>query len=168
MRAAGKIRTGAQLSSGSGPAALGSGSASGGVMGAPNGELDPWADWIVAQRFRYVQVSMFYDATTDLPASELDALPMNPLAELVAAQQPTITNTVTRTDQVSVLATGMPNFLVSIERVTPDPGATFDTTTGPELVPTEEGGHWLVTGIDPAVASERLRQMLREPRTFGP
>ena len=35
-------------------------------MGIPNGEMDPWADTIVAGRFRYVQVSAFYDQLTDV------------------------------------------------------------------------------------------------------
>ena len=35
------------------------------VMGWPNGELDSWADWIVGQRFRYVQVNGYYDQLGD-------------------------------------------------------------------------------------------------------
>src|SRR4029079_485242 len=42
-------------------AALGSFAAPNGVMNGPNGDLDPWANWIVAQKFRYVQVSAYYD-----------------------------------------------------------------------------------------------------------
>src|SRR5665811_461001 len=36
---------------------LGGVSESGGNMGRPNGDADPWADTIVAERFRYIQVS---------------------------------------------------------------------------------------------------------------
>ena len=46
-------------------------------MGMPNGEMDPWADAIVATRFRYVQVSAFYDQLADLPTSILGMLPAN-------------------------------------------------------------------------------------------
>lgn len=149
-------------------AALGSGSADGGVMGAPNGELDPWADWIVTKRFRYVQVSAFYDATIDLPASELASLPPNPLADYVALQQPNIADTPTRNDQVSILAVGLPEFVVAVERAEHDRSQTFDTSTGPELVRSASGNAWLVTQIEPNVAGSRLRQMMGDPKTFGP
>lgn len=149
-------------------AALGSGSETGGVMGAPNGELDPWADWIVTERFRYIQVSAFYDATIDLPASELASLPENPLGDYVAAQQPSIADTPTRNDQVSILAVGLPEFVVAVERAEPDRTQPFDASTGPELVPSASGSAWLVTQIEPSVAGARLRQLMAEPRTFGP
>jgi hypothetical protein len=148
-------------------AALGSGSANGGAMGAPNGELDPWADWIVTERFRYVQVSAFYDGRTDLRTSQLADLPVNPLTDLVVAHQPNITPNPTRADHVSVLAVALPSFVVAVERVEPDPAATFDGATGPDLVPSENGQHWLVTAVDPAAASVRLQRMLTDPNTFG-
>jgi hypothetical protein len=148
-------------------AALGSGSAAGGVMGAPNGELDPWADWIVTERFRYIQVSAFYDATIDLPASELAALPNNPLGDYVALQQPNIADAPTRNDQVSILAVGQPEFVIAVERVERDRSGTFDLSTGPELVPSASGNVWLVTEIEPSVAGSRLRKMMADPKTFG-
>ena len=148
-------------------AALGAASPSGGVMGAPNGELDPWADWIVTQHFRYVQVSTYYDATLDLPSSELTNLPKNPLGELVGRLQPNITNVPTENDQVAILSVGLPDFVVAAEPVERDPVLTFDPNTGPELVPASGGRAWLVTEIDQNVAGARLRQMLRDPRTFG-
>jgi hypothetical protein len=142
-------------------AALGSLSAGGGVMNAPNGELDPWADWIVAQRFRYVQVSTFYDATVDLPAAGLPSLPQTPLGDLVAQQQPAITDVPTQADQVSILAIGLPQFVVAVERVEHDTSQSFDRVSGPELIPSVNGPSWLVTEIDPSVAGRRLQQMLR-------
>ena len=147
-------------------AGLGSLSSTGAAMGAPNGELDPWADWIVAQRFRYVQVSAFYDETTDIPSQRLASLPQNPLGQLIAAQQPNVTNVATQSDQVSVVAVGLPAFASSVTRMSLDPAAAFDPATGPPLVP-DPGGHiWLVTAIDPAAATARLWQMLG-PKTFG-
>jgi hypothetical protein len=148
-------------------AALGSGSAAGGVMGAPNGELDPWADWIVTERFRYIQVSAFYDATIDLPASELASLPQNPLGDYVALQQPNIAEAPTRNDQVSILAVGQPDFVVAVERMERDGSQAFDATSGPELVPSASGNAWLVTEIEPSVAGSRLRKMMADPKTFG-
>ena len=144
-------------------ASLGSGFA----MGAPNGELDAWADWIVTQRFRYVQVSSYYAATLDLPASELATLPENPLSTYVASVQPDIADVPTMADQVAVLATGLPEFVTAVERVEGDPAAKFDSKAGPTLVPNDDGPHWLVVGIDAAAAGARLRQMLRDPKTYG-
>ena len=149
-------------------AALGTLSGKNGVMGAPNGELDPWADWIVLQHFRYVQVSAFYDGTVDLPSAALARLPKNPLCDLVAAQQPSITPTVTRTDQVSLLALAIPQFVVDIESVRQDPASVFDSRIGPTLLPSTGAGQtWLVTAVDPGVASARLQQMLEDPKTYG-
>jgi len=46
--------------------ALGGAAGSGSVMGWPNGEIDPWADWIVGQRFRYIQVNGYYEQLGDV------------------------------------------------------------------------------------------------------
>lgn len=148
-------------------AALGSGSGRGAVMDAPNGELDSWADWIVAERFRYVQVSTFYDATIDLPASSVPSLPRNPLGELVARQQPNITDVLTQADQVSILAVGLPKFVVAVERVAHDAEQAFDASSGPELLPSATGRAWVVREIEPSVAGARLRQLLSDER-FDP
>ena len=55
--------------------ALGSYADPNGVMNGPNGDLDPWADWIVAQRLRYVQISGFYNQFEDVSETEVAALP---------------------------------------------------------------------------------------------
>ncbi len=150
-------------------AALGSGSSRGGSMTAPNGELDPWADWIVTQHFRYVQVSAYYDSTLDLPAAELANLPKNPLSDYVAAELPNITDVPGQADQVAVLAVAWPKFVVGVQDVEQDPAASFVAMTGPELVPREsEGRAWLVTDIEPAAAGARLQQMLKGLKTSGP
>ena len=41
--------------------ALGSTNSGGGEMGVPNGEMDTWADVVVARKLRYIQVSAYYD-----------------------------------------------------------------------------------------------------------
>jgi hypothetical protein len=150
-------------------AALGSGSAKGGAMGAPNGELDPWADWIVAQRFRYIQVSAFYNSTADLSSADLPKLPLNPLGDLIAAQQPNILSAPTRSDQVSILAVALPAFVVTVQGVAADSASApaSNATAGPKLVPNTNGDAWLVTGIDATAARTRLQQMLEDPKTFG-
>jgi hypothetical protein len=143
---------------------LGSVSAGNGVMGAPNGELDPWADWIVATKSRDVQVSAFYDQTTDIPASKRASLPANDFGALIASQQPIIENVPIRDDHVAVLAVGLPEFVVSVSRVAIDPAATFDSTIGPTLVPIVNENVWLVTAVDGVTASVRLWQMLQDRR----
>jgi hypothetical protein len=148
-------------------ASLGSTSTTGGTMGAPNGELDPWADWIVAQRFRFVQVSAYYDQTGDVLSSQLPSLPQNPLGRLIASQQPNIRNLATAADQVSILAVALPEFVVAVQRVSQDPAASFDATTGPALLPDVNGPAWLVTSSDGALATARLWQLLLDPKTFG-
>jgi len=142
-------------------------SSTGAVMGPPNGELDPWADWIVAQKFRYVQVSAYYDETTDVPADRLGMLPMNQLGQLIIAQQPGVSNVPTMSDQVALLPGAIPAFVTSAERVSLAPAAVFDPTTGPPLVADPNGHVWLVTAIDPGTAISRLWDLLRAPATFG-
>jgi hypothetical protein len=139
----------------------------GAVMGSPNGELDPWADAIVAQKFRYIQVSAFYDPTTDIPTSRLGDLPQNPLGDLVASLQPSVTATLSQADQVSILAVGLPAFVTAVAEVAQDPTVAFSSTTGPSLVPHPDGSNWLVTSIDSASANARLWEMLQDPKTFG-
>jgi hypothetical protein len=146
---------------------LGSVTSTGGVMGAPNGDLDPWADWIVAQKFRYVQVSTFYDQTTDITPSQLSSLPQNAFGAFIANQQPAVEQILTRADHVSIIAVGLPQFVVGVEQVAQDPTGAFDTTIGPSLVPDANGHVWLVTGVDGALATARLWQMLQDPHTFG-
>lgn len=146
---------------------LGSTTTTGGAMGAPNGELDPWADWIVAQRFRYVQVSAFYDQTSDILPMQLSNLPPNPLGVFTASQQPNIRNLATAADQVGIIAVALPKFASAVQRVAQDPNAAFDATMGPPLVPDAKGHIWLVTNSNGALATSHLWQLLLDPKTFG-
>ncbi len=50
--------------------ALGGAANGGSVMGWPNGELDAWADWIVGQRFRYIQVNGYYEQLGDVSSGQ--------------------------------------------------------------------------------------------------
>jgi hypothetical protein len=149
-------------------AALGSFAAPNGIMGGPNGDMDPWADWIVAQRFRYVQVSSYYDQTGDVTMAKLASLPQNALGTRIANKRPNIINVNTASDQVALLAVALPTFAVAVERASPDVAAGFDSTQGPQLAPAVSGPSWLVTEIDAPVAAARLWQMLEDPHTFGP
>ena len=144
-------------------AALGTFTAPNGVMGAPNGELDPWADWIVAQQFRYVQVSAFYDQTSDVTTAEIANLPQNALGAEMTAKQPNLFAITTASDQVSVLSVALDRpqrFATAVRRAVADTSATFDSTQGPPLVPNAQGNVWIVTQIAAPLAGARLWEML--------
>jgi hypothetical protein len=146
---------------------LGTTSASGGgAMGIPNGEMDPWAETIVASRFRYVQVSAFYDQLTDVPASRLSELPKNAMGDWIAAKQPKIWSVAVAADQVAVAAIALPSFAVAIERVSAVGPVAAGATVGPDLVADPSGLAWLVTQITGTVATNRFWELLLDPMTF--
>jgi len=150
-------------------AALGSVVPPNGVMDGPNGDMDAWADWIVAQRFRYVHVGTWYDQTGDVTAAQLSSLPKNPLGMRIMDKQPNIiTDFLTASDQVALLATALPGFVTGVQRASPDTSAPFDSAQGPPLVPDDGGNVWVVTAIAGPLAQARLWQMLLDPQIFGP
>ena len=148
-------------------AALGGYTAPNASMGAPNGDMDPWADWIVSQRFRYVQVSTYYDQTADVTMADAPDLPENALGTRIASKLPNIIAVPQASDQVALLAMGLPGFTVSVQRASPDTAGAFDSTQGPPLVPDANGNTWVVTQIAAPLAQSRLWQMLLDPHTFG-
>lgn len=139
---------------------LGSKNANGGRMGIPNGDHDPWADKIVAERFRYVQVSAFYDQLTDVPASRLSELPDNELGEWIAAKQPNLWHWMPASDQVSVLAAGVPSFATAALRVSPAMELDAAATVGPQLIADASGSGWVVTDCDGTAATARFWEVL--------
>ena len=145
---------------------LGSTSSTGGGMGIPNGQGDPWADVIVSHKFRYVQVSAWYDQLTDVPSSSVSKLPNNPLGAWIASKQPNLWQWSPASDQVSVLAVGLPAFATAIERVSAggplDAGQAADggTAAGPNLATTQTGPDWLVTGCDGNAATALFWKVL--------
>ena len=149
-------------------AALGGYNAPNASMNAPNGDMDPWADWIVAQRFRYIQVSTYYDQTGDVTTTDLPSLPQNALGDRFATKQPNIIAVPQAADQVALLAMGLPGFTVSAQQVSPDTSGGFDSTQGPPLVPDPNGSDWVVTQIAAPLAKSTLWQLLLDPKTFGP
>jgi hypothetical protein len=146
--------------------ALGTPSASGGEMGDPNGKMDPWADAIVTARFRYVQVSAFYDQLADVPASRLSELPANQFGDWIASKQPNIWSMPQAADQVSVLAAALPGFVVEVERVSAE-AVDAGATAGPALADDPNGSAWLVRQSAGAVATERFWKLLLNPNTYG-
>ncbi len=139
---------------------LGSATSTGGGMGSPNGDGDPWADFIVASKFRYVQVSAWYDQLTDVPASSVSELPNNALGAWIASKQPNLWQWSPASDQVSVLAVGLPSFATAIERVSPAGGVDGGATAGPDLATEQTGSGWLVTGCDGTAATTRFWEIL--------
>lgn len=149
-------------------AAMGSVAASVGQMGSPNGDMDPWADWIVAQKFQYVQVSAYYDQTTDVTTSEFPNLPANALGQRFMNKQPNIIQIPPGADQVALLAVALPKFAVAVQRSAPDVTGGFDSKQGPPLRPYPAGNVWVVTQVAGPLAKAQLWQMLLNPETFAP
>ena len=147
--------------------ALGGAAGSGSVMGWPNGELDPWADWIVGQRFRYIQVNGYYDQLGDVSTAQAATLPANPFGSWMAAKISTVLQIPQSSDQIGVLAVGLPAFVTAVSRAVVDASAAFDTMTGPPLVGQTDGSAWVVPSCDSAMAADRLWKMLRDPGTFA-
>lgn len=146
---------------------LGTATASGGAMGIPNGEMDPWADAIVAARLPFVQVSAYYSQVVDVPSARLSELPQNPFGEWIAAKQSKVWSLAQAADQVSVVTVGIPDFVAAVERVSPAMPAGPLSGAGPDLLSDKDGSGWLVRENVSAAATERFWQALQAPATFG-
>ncbi len=144
---------------------LGASSPDGAEMGVPNGDLDTWADIIVAQKLRYIQASLDYDQTTDVPSSILPQLPANTFTSWIQTKQPHIWSTLVAADQVGVLVTALPSFVSATVPVV-QRGVTANDL--PALANDATGSDWLVTQANNALAPARLWQMLLDTKTFGP
>ena len=136
-------------------------------MAVPNGEMDPWADVIVATRFRYVQVSAFYDELADVPDSRLSELPANALGDWMRTKQPQILQNPVATDQVSFLAASLPGFVVGVQSVSVALPLTASSSAGPDLSLDASGTDLLVTDSAGALASARFWELLLAPSTFS-
>jgi hypothetical protein len=141
--------------------------AAGAGMGDPNGEMDPWADAIVTSRLRYVQISSFYDQTTDVPASRLSELPNNSFGAWIASKQPNVWSLSKAADQVAVAAVGLPGFAVNVQRVSPSGLVAAGATVGPNLVDDPNGNIWLVREVSGTVATAAFWKILGNPKTYA-
>lgn len=151
-------------------AQLGAYSDSRGLMTGPNGDLDPWADWIVAQKFRYAQVSAYYDQTGDVTVADVPNLPKNRLGAWMAAKRTKLSSLPTAADQEPILALAAPDFVATIVTTTPDLSGGFEATfgQGPPLVPNVNGNTWVVARVNPPSARQNMWRMLSNPDTFKP
>jgi len=143
--------------------ALGTSATGGGLMGDPNGAMDPWASFIVVQKFRYVQVSAFYEQASDFPASALLQLPTNAFTSWIKAKQPNVWRSAFASDQVSVLAVAIPDFVSEVNRMT---GRGVNSDNVPILATDPDGSARLVSKISSALGTARLWTMLLDPTTF--
>jgi hypothetical protein len=134
------------------------------VMTGPNGDLDPWADWIVAQRFRYVQIAVLYDQTADVTDADVPKLPDNTFGWWMRDKRPKLSNFNTAADQLAVLAAGLPKFATEVQRSAPASSAVFNSPPGqgPQLVPNSTGDAWVVTQVEASLARQHLWDMLRQ------
>lgn len=146
---------------------LGALDTTGAAMAMPNGEMDPWADFIVATKFRYVQVSAYYDQLADVPDSSRADLPMNPFGDWMREKQPKILEIAVASDQVSVLAASLPGFVEQVQKVSAPMSWAGDSGAGPHLTLNPSGNILLVNDTAGALASARLWQLLRDPSTFS-
>jgi hypothetical protein len=146
---------------------LGSLSASGGAMGAPNGEMDPWADAIVTAQYRFVQVSAFYDQLTDVPSARLPELPANAFGAWIAAKQPSIWNLPEAADQVAVAAVGVSTFATAVEQASVASAVGPDAASGPVLAADPQGPISIVTQSTAAGATVRFWQVLGDPGSYA-
>ncbi len=142
--------------------ALGTTKTDGAAMGLPNGQLDTWANIIVAQKFEYVQVTGYsYDLNSDILSGDLAEFPVNPFLSWVAGKQARVENV---TDQVALFVVAMPEVvetMVAVEH------SGEDEEGIPLLTSASGGSAHVITSIDLDAVAERLRSILLEPSTFA-
>jgi len=139
---------------------LGTASGSGGEMGPPNGEADPWAATIVARRLNYIQVSGYYDQTADVPEARIPNLPANAFGARMAKKQKNIYIWPKAADQVSVVAARMPQFVITAARVSAGPPVGANASAGPDLTNDPRGPSWLVSEVSGPALRNRIWQIL--------
>jgi hypothetical protein len=137
------------------------------TMTVPNGDLDPWADEIVARKFRYVQVDAFYAQQADITADRVADLPNNAFGAWIEGKLDDILATPSATDQNSVIACALPDFSIAITRMSEASDEPPAAGASPTLAPDPSGSGWVVTRGDNAAASARLWQALQDPMTFA-
>ncbi len=145
---------------------LGSTTTEGGEMGTPNGEMDTWADVIVAEKFRYIQVSAFYDQKTDVTDSLVSQLPNNAFTSWIESKYANVWDYGPASDQVGVLAVAIPSFVSAFVQVVQQGGGA-DADDIPVLSSDPNGPIWLVTEVRGVAGTARLWEVLLDPTTFS-
>src|SRR5205823_5573249 len=96
----------------------------------------------------------------DIPSSSVAQLPNNALGAWMAAKQPNLWQWSPASDQVAVLAAGLPNFATAIQRVRPTGAVAGGATAGPDLAMDQSGSGWLVTACDGTKATSMFWEIL--------
>jgi hypothetical protein len=140
------------------------------TMSGPNGDLDPWADEIVARKFRFVQIVTYYAQQDDIPSAMGSAIPTNAFGTWIASKISKIYPfpMYDASDQNSVIACAFPDFALDVVRVSGLSPAPPPAGTPLMLGQNAVGNGWLVTKGNNALASERFLQALKDPATYGP
>jgi hypothetical protein len=137
------------------------------TMSVPNGDLDPWADEIVARKFRYVQVDAFYEQQDDITAERAPDLPNNAFGAWINGKLGEILATPSAADQNSIIACALPDFSLAITRMSEAAAEPPAAGASPTLAPDPSGSGWVVTRGDNLEATARLWQALQDPATFA-
>jgi hypothetical protein len=135
------------------------------TMGPPNGDLDPWANAIVAARYQYVQVNAYYDQTQDIPDSRVPQLPKDAFGQWTANKRSMLLTGLTPCDQISVIAAALPTFAQGVTRMTRSGTAPIVVGkmaggTVPSLSSDVSGKAWVVSSGDSASATNAFWQAL--------
>ena len=142
---------------------LGTTTKDGSEMGRPNGEMDTWADVIVAQRLNYIQISLPYDQMTDVSTTLLSQLPVNAFTTWMRSKQPQIVNNPQAADHVAIAAVGIPSLVATVSKVAQQ---GTDSNNLPTLSTDDSGRVLLVSQITGALVAARFWEMLFAPGTF--
>lgn len=141
-------------------ASLGSNDGDNARTNEPNGGRDRWANAIVTQRLRYVQVNGYYDQMLDVPEERVAELPNNAFGDWMAQKRTQLLDDVVACDQVSVLAAAFPWFSLEVQKMRQD---ADDATL---LVEDADGPLWHVERCDTERAREEIWTLLGDPKTF--
>lgn len=144
---------------------LGATSGTTATMGPPNGDLDPWANAIVAARYQYVQVNAYYDQTQDIPDSRVAQLPKNSFGQWMTNKRSMLLPGLTPCDQISVIAAVLPTFAQGVTRMTRSGTAPILVGkmaggTVPSLSSDDSGKAWVVSSGDSTSATSAFWQAL--------
>jgi hypothetical protein len=136
----------------------------GAIMNWPNGDLDPWADEIVARKFRYVQVNAYYDQQSDITPALATMLPANPFGAWIRSKVSTIYPSPVAVDQNSIIASILPHFTLDLFHASADRVPPAGQV--PSLSSSPSGNIWIVPRGDNAAATALFWQALKDPATF--
>jgi hypothetical protein len=144
-------------------ASMGQASEQGAAMGGPNGDLDPWAASIAAQRLQFIQNSGYYEQVEDVPEARLAELPSNAFGAWIATKRPDVTEAFAA-DQIGLLTVVLPGFIPEF-RVAAYAGWIAEEPSN--LIYQADGCCWLVPQNNAALAAQYLWQLLQDPTAFG-